>query len=140
MSTSQQFFGSQNRNLSVRWASISCTEALSSGEPKPIISNVARGPKACWFLLRKIIISEINSFIGRTNLQPTCLLVHTWRKAREALSSLTFFMLALLRAVIYSLESQRKKPMSLTSAISDAWKIHDVFLVFNLKSSRVKKL
>ena len=39
----------------------------------------------------------------------------------------------------YNSRSQRKKPMSLTSAISDAWKIHDVFLVFNLKSSLVKK-
>ena len=61
MSTSQQFFGSQNRNLSVRWASISCTDYCHSF--------------SVLFVFGKIIISEINSFIGRTNLQPTCLRV-----------------------------------------------------------------
>ena len=58
---------------------------------------------------------ESVTFIRKGDLE----VLHTLRKAREALCSIMFFMLALLKAVIYNLESQRRKK-SLISAISNA--------------------
>ena len=55
------------------------------------------------------------------------------RKAKEALFSLTFCMLALLRAAICSLESQRRKKLS-TSAISNAYKIYNSIQICNPNS------
>ena len=59
--------------------------------------------------------------------------LHTKRKAKEALCSIMFCMLALLRAAIRSLESQRRKKL-LTSAISNAYKIYNSIQICNPSS------
>ena len=62
--------------------------------------------------------------------------IHTKRKASKALYSIMFCMLALPRRAICSLESPKEKKL-LTSAISNASKIHNAIKVCNIKGPKV---